>query len=118
MRHTVFDSPMHTSTENPFTKTTTAIPHAGFTATTSLSNQCPSVPLQQSSLEAPLVLTKAERTIATLVAEGARNHDIARQLGVSHRTVESHLSNMFTKLGIGSRVQLALWVSKSPETKS
>jgi DNA-binding CsgD family transcriptional regulator len=65
----------------------------------------------------PLGLTAAERAIALLIAEGARNHDIARQLGVSHRTVESHLSNIFAKLGIGSRVQLALWVSTSKQTE-
>jgi DNA-binding NarL/FixJ family response regulator len=65
----------------------------------------------------PLMLTNAERVIAHLVAQGARNHDIARQLGVSHRTVESHLSNIFIKLGIGSRVQLALLVSNSPKAE-
>jgi DNA-binding NarL/FixJ family response regulator len=104
----VFDSLPHTKTENPFAMTPNPNPQMGFlTSSTSL----------EASQAAPLVLTNAERTIALLVAEGARNHDIARQLGVSHRTVESHLSNIFTKLGIGSRVQLALWISSSAQSE-
>jgi DNA-binding NarL/FixJ family response regulator len=77
----------------------------------------PASALDHTPESEPLVLTTAERTIALLVAEGARNHDIARQLGVSHRTVESHLSNIFAKLGIGSRVQLALWISSSSQNE-
>jgi DNA-binding NarL/FixJ family response regulator len=65
-----------------------------------------------------LVLTNAERNVALLVSEGARNHDIARQLGVSHRTVESHLSNIFAKLGLSSRVQLAVWISGAAKPES
>ncbi|BBX20972.1 transcriptional regulator [Mycolicibacter terrae] len=52
-------------------------------------------------------LTPAERNVAHLIAEGLRNKDIAAKLVVSTRTVESHLSHIYTKLDLSSRVQLA-----------
>lgn len=114
MHYPVFDPPFPTRGENHVAMTTRAGPsNAMFSSSPSpraqAQTQTQTQPDTQSS--EPLVLTAAERNIASLVAEGARNHDIARQLGVSHRTVESHLSNIFAKLGIGSRVQLALWIS-------
>jgi DNA-binding CsgD family transcriptional regulator len=58
-----------------------------------------------SSLDA---LTSQERRVARLVASGASNKDVAAQLFLSHRTVEYHLAKVFTKLGVASRVELAL----------
>ena len=52
-------------------------------------------------------LTEAERRVVGLVREGYSNREIAVRLGVSIRTVETHLSRVYTKLGIGSRLQLA-----------
>lgn len=52
-------------------------------------------------------LTPTERTIASLVAEGLANPHIAVRLGVSKRTVEYHLSNIYPKLGVATRVALA-----------
>jgi predicted ATPase/DNA-binding CsgD family transcriptional regulator len=54
-------------------------------------------------------LTSRERDIARLVAQGLSNRDIANALVVSERTTESHLSHIFTKLGLRSRTQLATW---------
>jgi len=45
--------------------------------------------------------------VARLVAQGMTNQEVARQLYVSTKTVEFHLSNIFTKLGITSRRQLS-----------
>lgn len=51
-------------------------------------------------------LTPAERDVARLVCEGLANKDIATRLFVSPRTVQAHLTHIYTKLGIASRVQL------------
>jgi ATP/maltotriose-dependent transcriptional regulator MalT len=53
------------------------------------------------------VLSGQEDRVARLVAQGMTNQEVARQLYVSTKTVEFHLSNIFTKLGITSRRQLS-----------
>jgi non-specific serine/threonine protein kinase len=58
----------------------------------------------------PKPLTRREREIAALVARGLGNRDIAEQLYLSKRTVDSHLEHIFSKLGFTSRTQLANWV--------
>jgi DNA-binding CsgD family transcriptional regulator len=52
-------------------------------------------------------LTPTERDVVRLVGEGLGNNDIATRLFVSPRTVQSHLTHVYTKLGLTSRVQLA-----------
>jgi ATP/maltotriose-dependent transcriptional regulator MalT len=52
-------------------------------------------------------LTTTERTVATLAGAGHANKDIARQLEISVRTVESHLQRIYTKLGVCSRAELS-----------
>ena len=60
-----------------------------------------------------LLLTRAERYVAELVSLGASNPEIACTLGLSRHTVESHLKHTFVKLGLTSRVQLAVLVARS-----
>jgi DNA-binding CsgD family transcriptional regulator len=62
---------------------------------------------RRRTVEAADSLTPQEARIARLAAEGASNPDIADQLYVSRRTVESHLTKIYTKLGVSSRTQLA-----------
>ena len=52
-------------------------------------------------------LTPAELEVVRLVSEGLPNKDIATRLFVSPRTVQAHLTHVYTKLGLTSRVQLA-----------
>jgi DNA-binding CsgD family transcriptional regulator len=55
---------------------------------------------------APGVLSAQEERVAALVATGATNADIARQLYLSVSTVETHLERIYAKLGIHTRYQL------------
>ena len=52
-------------------------------------------------------LTETERTVASLVAEGLSNRQIAERLFLSRHTVHTHVSHILAKLGLGSRVELA-----------
>ncbi|HEY2090029.1 MAG TPA: LuxR C-terminal-related transcriptional regulator [Mycobacterium sp.] len=52
-------------------------------------------------------LTPTERDVVRLVSEGLANNDIATRLFISPRTVQTHLTHVYTKLGLTSRVQLA-----------
>ncbi len=52
-------------------------------------------------------LTRAELDVVKLVSEGLGNKDVAARLFVSPRTVQAHLTHVYTKLGLTSRVQLA-----------
>jgi DNA-binding NarL/FixJ family response regulator len=53
------------------------------------------------------LLTPAELRVATLVAQGRTNRDIAGELFLSRHTVDSHLRKIFTKLGVNNRTALA-----------
>jgi DNA-binding NarL/FixJ family response regulator len=59
--------------------------------------------------ESPLaILTLRERQVAEAIAGGANNKEIARQLGIAERTVKSHTTTIFDKLGVDDRLKLAL----------
>jgi DNA-binding CsgD family transcriptional regulator len=62
---------------------------------------------QQRPIEGWDSLTDAERRVAELVAEGLTNQQTGGRLFVSHHTVDFHLRQIFRKLGITSRVELA-----------
>ena len=51
-------------------------------------------------------LTPTERDVVRLAAEGLGNKDIAERLFVSPRTVQTHLTHVYAKLGVASRIQL------------
>jgi DNA-binding NarL/FixJ family response regulator len=56
-------------------------------------------------------LTAREREVAVLVAQGRSNREIAAQLYVGERTVETHVSNILAKLGVENRAQIAVWAT-------
>lgn len=62
------------------------------------------------------LLTRREQEVATLVSSGASNKQIARMLNISDRTVKSHLTTTFQKLGITDRLHLALYMSANGES--
>lgn len=57
-------------------------------------------------------LTKRELQIAELCSQGMLNKEIAAQLGISQRTVETHKNNLFRKLGINNTVELMRYMQK------
>jgi DNA-binding NarL/FixJ family response regulator len=54
-------------------------------------------------------LTPRERQVIAAVVEGASNKDIGKTLGLSEQTVKNHLSNIYDKLGVSTRLELALY---------
>jgi len=65
---------------------------------------------------APGALSAQEERVAALVATGATNADIARQLYLSVSTIETHLERIYSKLGIHTRYQLiAMAAKRQPE---
>jgi DNA-binding CsgD family transcriptional regulator len=59
-------------------------------------------------------LTVREREIADLVTDRRTNREIAAALFLSEKTVESHLRNVFAKLGVSSRVEVARAIEQAP----
>jgi len=57
-------------------------------------------------------LSVRERELMLLVAEGLSNKEVAGQLDISERTVETHLLSIFRKLGIRKRTRLTALVYK------
>ena len=54
-------------------------------------------------------LTEREREVAVLIAQGKTNREIADTLVVSHRTVETHVRTILSKLGVPTRSGIATW---------
>jgi DNA-binding NarL/FixJ family response regulator len=71
---------------------------------TRMARQTPS---QQNALPEPL--SRREREVLTLLAQGLSNKEIAQRLYLSVRTVEGHLVNVYGKLGVHSRTEAALY---------
>ncbi|MQY09555.1 ATP-binding protein [Actinomadura macrotermitis] len=67
---------------------------------------------------APQPLTRRERQVAELVAEGLTNRDIAGRLTIAKRTVDSHIEHIMAKLGVASRTEIAAWSRRRSRTAS
>lgn len=55
------------------------------------------------------VLSERELEVVALVGKGLSNQEIADQLFISERTARTHVSHVISKLGLSSRIQVALW---------
>ncbi|RZK93673.1 MAG: LuxR family transcriptional regulator, partial [Rhodococcus sp. (in: high G+C Gram-positive bacteria)] len=73
-----------------------------------LDEQPPST--SSSDTDASTRLTKREREVADLIAEGLTNQAIADRLVISPRTAQGHVEHILAKLGFTSRTQVAAWV--------
>jgi DNA-binding CsgD family transcriptional regulator len=58
-------------------------------------------------------LTPREADVVVLLARGRSNPEIADALGISRRTVTSHLEHVYTKLGVSGRTEAALFAMRS-----
>ena len=76
-----------------------------------LGRRSPRRPRRTSPRAGTDVLSAREREVASLVAAGKRNRDVAAALFVSEKTVESHLARIYDKLGVRSRAALAAIVA-------
>ena len=59
-----------------------------------------------------MALSAREREIAELLAEGLTNQQIGARLFLSEKTIETHLTRVFQKLGLRSRAQVAARVTR------
>jgi two-component system, NarL family, response regulator LiaR len=66
---------------------------------------------------APDLLTPREREVLALVAQGLANKAIARELGVSEKTVKTHVGSILRKLGVTDRTQAALYAVREGLTQ-
>jgi len=62
--------------------------------------------------ESPETLTPRETEVLRLLAAGQSNKEIAYNLGISEKTVKTHVSNILAKLGVPSRTQAALYAAR------
>ena len=58
-------------------------------------------------------LTKREREVLSLLANGEVTNELARMLGVRPRTVQKHLQRIYAKLGVKGRTAAALMIVRS-----
>ena len=65
--------------------------------------------VRPTSLDDGSDLTRREREILALVAEGSSNGTVARKLWVTEQTVKFHLSNIYRKLGVSNRTAASRW---------
>jgi non-specific serine/threonine protein kinase len=70
------------------------------------------LPLGSPTNEPLSSLTDREREVATLVARGLTNRQVAQELAISERTAENHVAKILRKLGLSSRIQIASWATE------
>jgi DNA-binding NarL/FixJ family response regulator len=67
--------------------------------------QAPQVPAETREMK----LSGREMEVVRCVAMGLRNKEVADKLGVSEATIKNHLTSIYTKLGVGDRLELILY---------
>lgn len=80
-----------------------------------LAPKAASAVLTARAMRVQAQLSEREREVLQCVAEGLPNKLIARRLGISEKTVKTHLTRVFQQIGVTDRTQAALW-AKEHET--
>jgi len=86
---------------------TTAAVIRQFVANDEMPAQSAAVPAPRERERSPL--SQREREIVALVAQGFKNKEMAEKMFISEQTVKNHLHNIFDKLGVSDRLELALY---------
>lgn len=58
------------------------------------------------------ILSRRERDVLLLIVKGLNNKQIARELGLSLNTTKHHVSRLFDRIDVASRLQAAVWFMK------
>jgi DNA-binding NarL/FixJ family response regulator len=91
--------------------------HTIFLAKTASANGSASSSLQPvaaaGEADESVELTRREREILALVAEGHSNRELARMLWVTEQTVKFHLSNIYRKLDVANRTEASRWAHRN-----
>jgi DNA-binding NarL/FixJ family response regulator len=66
-------------------------------------------PRGMTPADKPAEISRREREIVALVAQGFRNREIAEKLFITEQTVKNHMHNIFAKVGVEDRLELALY---------
>lgn len=62
----------------------------------------------------PKILSKRELDVFDLLLKGTSNKNIASVLGIAQKTFEEHLTSIYSKIGVCSRVEAVLWGIEKP----
>jgi DNA-binding NarL/FixJ family response regulator len=68
------------------------------------------IDVRPPKLDGPL--SQRERSVALLVAAGKTNPEIAGELSISRKTVETHVARILMKLELRSRIDVAVWMAR------
>jgi predicted ATPase/DNA-binding CsgD family transcriptional regulator len=94
-----------------------SLPHAAFQRALAAGRAMDVRHALETALDKEVVrdplLSDRQRVVVELVARGLTNAQVAARLGISHRTVESHVHNVKTVLNLSSRAQLAVWAGRA-----
>jgi len=67
------------------------------------------LPVKKRLLDRTRKLSRRQRRVVALVAQGLKNREIANKLGIGAHVVRNYISAIYDKIGVSNRVELALW---------
>jgi DNA-binding CsgD family transcriptional regulator len=64
------------------------------------------------TLKRTIRLTRREREIVLAILDGCTNREMSQRFGISEQTVKNQLSTLYAKVGVSSRLELAVWAQR------